>query len=204
MTLLSGAWVLATHNKGKVREFADLLAPLSISIVTAGELGLPEPEETGSSFAANAILKAEAACLASGRIALADDSGLAVAALDGAPGIYSARWAGESKDFSRAMQRVADEITAKGIDVNGAEASFICVLALARPGLPALTFTGEVAGTLVYPPRGAAGFGYDPMFIPHGHTHTFGEMEAGAKHAMSHRANAIRQFSAWLRTEHVA
>lgn len=196
----SSAWVLATHNKGKVREFADMLAPLSIRIVTAGELGLPEPEETGDTFEANAILKAEAASQSSARIALADDSGIVVPALDGAPGIYSARWAGEHKDFAHAMQRIADELAARGIEVNGADAYFVCVLAVARPAMPPLTFRGEIHGSLVYPPRGDKGFGYDPMFVPTGFSESFGEMDAASKHAMSHRARAIADFSAWLAT----
>ncbi len=200
----ANAWVLATHNQGKVREFAELLAPLAIRITTAGALGLPEPEETGDTFEANALLKAEAACAASGRVALADDSGVAIPALDGAPGIYSARWAGEHKDFAAAMARVADELAAKNVEVNGAPAYFVCVLAVARPGQPSLTFRGEVHGTLVYPPRGDKGFGYDPMFVPQGHDVTFGEMEGAAKHAISHRANALRLFTAWLDKEMAA
>ena len=198
MSSATPSWVLATHNKGKVREFADLLAPLAISIQTAGELNLPEPEETGDTFEANALLKAEAACAASGRIALADDSGIAVPALDGAPGIYSARWAGEHKDFAFAMQRVADELTTRGVDVNGTPAYFVCVLAVAQPEKPSLTFRGEIHGTLVHPPRGTHGFGYDPMFIPNGHSDTFGEMDAAYKHGISHRAQAIALFTAWL------
>lgn len=193
-------WVLATHNQGKVREFASLLAPLSIRIVTAGELGLSEPEETGDTFEANAILKAEASCAGSGKIALADDSGMAVEALDGAPGIYSARWAGPGKDFAHAMQRVASELDARGIAATGAKASFVCVLAVARPGEATITFRGEVHGTLTYPPRGTQGFGYDPIFVPDGYNETFGEMEAGSKHAISHRARAMALFCAWLAT----
>lgn len=191
-------WVLATHNQGKVREFASLLARLAIRIVTAGELGLPEPEETGDTFEANAILKAEAACAGSGRIALADDSGMAVEALDGAPGIYSARWAGPGKDFMHAMQRVADELDARGIAANGAKASFVCVLAVVRPGEAPLTFRGEVHGTLTFPPRGDKGFGYDPIFVPDGYDETFAEMDADHKHAISHRARAMALFSVWL------
>lgn len=197
-------WVLATHNQGKVREFAALLAALDISITTAGELGLPEPEETGDTFEANALLKAEAACAGSGRIALADDSGMSVAGLDGAPGIYSARWAGETKDFTHAMQRVADALTARGIEVNGAEASFVCVLAVAQPQGESLTFRGEIHGTLVHPPRGDGGFGYDPMFVPHGYHDTFGEMDSAFKHSISHRAQAIALFRAWLHQEQAA
>lgn len=193
-------WVLATHNKGKVAEFAELLAPLAISVRTAGELNLPEPEETGDTFEANAILKAEVSCTASGRIALADDSGIVVPALDGAPGIYSARWAGESKDFTHAMERINAELSARNITTNGTAAFFVCVLAVARPNLPTLTFRGEIHGTLIYPPRGKGGFGYDPMFIPDGHSLTFGEMDSAYKHSISHRANAMALFGAWLQS----
>ncbi len=198
MSLPSSSWVLATHNQGKVREFAELLAPLSISIATAGELNLPEPEETGDTFEANALLKAEAAMQGSGRIALADDSGMSVELLDGAPGIYSARWAGPEKDFAAAMKRVADELRARGHEVNGAKASFVCVLAVATPDKPSQTFRGEITGTLIYPPRGSKGFGYDPMFLPDGYDTTFGEMEGDAKHRISHRARALQLFTAWL------
>jgi XTP/dITP diphosphohydrolase len=196
----SDIWVLATHNVGKVREFQELLAPLAIHIVTAGDYGLIEPEETGSSFEANAILKAEAACHASGKISLADDSGLCVEGLGGDPGIYSARWAGETKDFTAAMARVAAALKDTGADVTGAAAYFVCVLAVAQIGKPTLTFRGEIHGTLIYPPRGERGFGYDPMFIADGYTQTFGEMAPDAKHAISHRAEAFRQFSTWLET----
>ncbi len=195
----SDVWVLATHNSGKVREFQELLAPLSIRIVTAGDYGLIEPEETGVTFEANAILKAEAACQSSGKISLADDSGLCVTALGGDPGIYSARWAGEKKDFASAMARIAASLKDTGVEVTGAAAYFVCVLAVAQMGKPTLTFRGEVHGTLIYPPRGALGFGYDPMFIANGHTHTFGEIEPVEKHAISHRTDAFRQFSEWLK-----
>jgi XTP/dITP diphosphohydrolase len=195
----SDVWVLATHNAGKVREFQELLAPLAIRIVTAGDYGLVEPEETGLTFEENAILKAEAACQASGKISLADDSGLCVTALGGDPGIYSARWAGEKKDFASAMARVAASLKDTGVEVTGAAAYFVCVLAVAQVGKPTLTFRGEVHGTLIYPPRGERGFGYDPMFIANGHTRTFGEMEPVEKHAISHRADAFRKFSEWLK-----
>lgn len=196
-------WVLATHNAGKLRELAELIAPLGIVLTSAGALGLPEPEETGLTFEANAALKAEAACAASGLPALADDSGLAVPALDGAPGIYSARWAGPEKDFRAAMQRVATEIEATGTPAEGAAAYFVCVLALARPGLPTELFRGEVHGALTFPPRGEHGFGYDPMFRAQGLRETFGEMPPAAKHAISHRAVAMTQLLAWL-TQHAA
>jgi XTP/dITP diphosphohydrolase len=181
--------VVASHNEGKVREIAALLAPLAITPVSAGSLGLPEPEETETSFAGNAILKARAAAEGAGMMALADDSGLAVEALGGAPGIYSARWAGASRDFGAAMEKVWREIERAG----GADrrAKFVCALALAAPGEAPRVFEGEVHGQLVWPPRGSKGFGYDPMFLPEDGTLTFGEMEPAAKHAISHRARAF-------------
>ncbi|MBL8629751.1 MAG: RdgB/HAM1 family non-canonical purine NTP pyrophosphatase [Rhodospirillaceae bacterium] len=184
--------VLATHNKGKVREINDLLAPFKVKVVSAGELGLPEPEETETTFIGNAKLKALAAAKASNLPALSDDSGLAVAALDGAPGIYSARWAGPNKDFNFAMERVEDELKGKA----DRSAKFVCALSLCWPDGHCETFEGEVHGTLIYPPRGNQGFGYDPMFVPTGHNITFGEMEPNAKHAMSHRAHAFKQLVA--------
>jgi XTP/dITP diphosphohydrolase len=189
--------VVASHNAGKVREILDLVAPHGLSVVSAGELGLPEPEETGATFAANAELKARAAATASGLPALSDDSGLEVAALGGAPGIYSARWAGPSKDFLIAMQRVADELQALGAWSRqpGPRANFTAALCLAWPNGKAETFEGKVYGHLVWPPRGTRGFGYDPMFVPEGHSLTFGEMEPDAKHAISHRARAFQQFT---------
>ena len=188
--------VVASHNPGKVREILDLVAPHGLSVVSAAELGLPEPEETGSTFAANARLKAEAAAHRAGLPALSDDSGLEVEALGGAPGIYSARWAGPSKDFSVAMQRVAEEIRQRGgWQEPGPRANFIAVLCLAWPDGEVALFEGKVYGHLVWPPRGAKGFGYDPMFVPDGHTLTFGEMEPDAKHAISHRARAFALFA---------
>jgi XTP/dITP diphosphohydrolase len=181
--------VIASHNQGKVREIRELVLPFGIDIVSAGELGLPEPEETGTTFAANAELKARAAAEAARLPALADDSGLVVPALDGAPGIYSARWAGPSKDFSQAMQRVE---TALGGNPDR-RAAFVCALAVAWPGDGVRGFEGQVDGSLVWPPRGARGFGYDPMFLPDGGSLTFGEMEPTAKHAISHRAIAFRR-----------
>jgi XTP/dITP diphosphohydrolase len=178
--------VIASHNQGKVEEIAALLTPFAIGTVSAGALGLPEPEETGDSFEANAALKAQAAAQASGLPALADDSGLVVPALGGAPGIYSARWAGASKDFRTAMARVQRELADRD-----RSASFVAVLALAQPGGDTALFRGEVAGRLVWPPRGGRGFGYDPMFVPHGGTLTFGEMEPAEKHQISHRARAF-------------
>jgi len=181
--------VIASHNPGKVREIRELVLPFGVEVVSAGELGLPEPEETGDTFAANAALKARAAADAAGLPALADDSGLVVPALDGAPGIYSARWAGPSKDFSLAMQRVQ---TALG-DNPDRRAAFVCVLAVAWPGDRLRDFEGQVDGSLVWPPRGDRGFGYDPMFLPAGGRLTFGEMAPDAKHAISHRAIAFRR-----------
>ncbi len=184
-----GRLVIATHNPGKLVEIAELVAPFGVDAVSAGELGLPEPEETGDSFAANAILKATAAANAAGLPALADDSGLAVDALDGDPGIYSARWAGPGKDFGAAMQKVESALAAKG--AAGRSARFVCALALAWPDGHVECFEGTVEGDLVWPPRGQRGFGYDPMFLPAGGTLTFGEMEPAAKHAISHRASAF-------------
>lgn len=180
--------VIASHNPGKVTEIAELVAPFGLAVVSAGALGLPEPEETGATFAENAALKARAAAEAAGLPALADDSGLAVAALDGAPGIYSARWAGPEKDFALAMRRVEEAL---GPDADRA-AAFVCALALAWPDGHMELFEGRVDGRLVWPPRGERGFGYDPIFLPEGGARTFGEMEPAAKHAVSHRARAFR------------
>ncbi len=184
----SDALVIATHNPGKLREIADLLRDHVATFRSAGDLGLPEPEETGDSFVANAELKARAAA-AAGHVALADDSGLVVPALGGAPGVYSARWAGPGKDFRAAMERVERELAGK----DDRRAHFVCALSLAWPDGHAETVEGKVHGRLAWPPRGERGFGYDPIFIPDGHDLTFGEMEPAAKHAMSHRADAFRQ-----------
>jgi XTP/dITP diphosphohydrolase len=178
--------VIASHNPGKVDEIAALLAPFAVEVAAAGSLGLAEPEETGDSFEANAALKAAAAAEATGLLALADDSGLAVPALGGAPGIHSARWAGPDKDFGMAMERVHRELG--GGDPS---ASFVAVLALARPDGDIELFRGEVHGSLVWPPRGNRGFGYDPIFVPRGGTLTFGEMDPAEKHRISHRARAF-------------
>lgn len=185
--------VVASHNAGKVREIGALLAPFGIETVSAGELGLPEPEETGTTFQANAELKARAAADASGLPALADDSGLAVVALNGDPGIYSARWAGPDKDFGLAMEKVEEALQKTGSDDRSAY--FVCGLALAEPDGSMSYFEGRVDGILVWPPRGTRGFGYDPVFQPDGHDITFGEMDPDAKHAMSHRADAFRQLT---------
>lgn len=187
-----GRLVIASHNAGKVREIGELLAPYGVAVVSAGELDLAEPEETGNTFIANAILKAEAAAVASGLPALADDSGLAVHALDGRPGIHSARWAGAGRDFNAAMQKLEDALAGKA----DRRAHFVSALALAWPDGHRETVEGTVYGTLAWPPRGANGFGYDPMFLPDGHDLTFGEMEPAAKHAISHRADAFRQLVA--------
>ncbi|MGM0562356.1 MAG: RdgB/HAM1 family non-canonical purine NTP pyrophosphatase [Pseudomonadota bacterium] len=187
--------VIASHNPGKVREIAALLEPFGIQVVSAGELDLPEPEETGRTFAENAALKAESAAEAAGLPALSDDSGLVVPALDGAPGIYSARWAGPDKDFALAMEKVNEKLG----DSRDRHAYFVCVLALAHPGRETRVFEGRVDGTLVWPPRGSLGFGYDPMFLPDGRQETFGEMDPADKHAISHRARAFRDFETWLR-----
>jgi len=183
--------VVASHNQGKLREISGLLAPFGVEAVSAGALGIPEPEETGATFEENALLKAEASAKASGLPALSDDSGLCVAALDNAPGIFSARWAGPGKDFLLAMKRVENELRAKGLETSPAH--FVCVLALAFPDAPPQIFRGEVHGTVSFPPRGKNGFGYDPIFTATGMHETFGEMEPARKHAMSHRAGAFRK-----------
>jgi XTP/dITP diphosphohydrolase len=173
-----------------------LLAPFGIETKGASELGLPEPEETEATFAGNAALKARAAANASGLPALADDSGLAVAALDGAPGIYSARWAGEAKDFSLAMKRIERELKEK--NAGDLSAKFVCALAVAEPGKEPAIFEGEIHGHLVFPPRGTRGFGYDPIFVADGMSETFAEIEPARKHAMSHRARAFAKLVAAL------
>ena len=190
-----GPLVLATHNPGKLREIAELVEPHALDPRSAGDLGLPEPQETGDTFLANAELKARAAAEGSGLPALADDSGLAVPALDGAPGIRSARWAGPGKDVSVAMERVHDELRDRGVRLTdpGPAACFVCVLCLAWPDGETLAFEGRVEGTLVWPPRGGRGFGYDPLFLPEGASETFGEIEPAAKHRMSHRARAFEK-----------
>lgn len=196
---LEGRIVIATHNAGKLREMRELLAPYGIEAISAGELGLGEPEETGTSFAANARIKAEAAARAANLPAFSDDSGLCVEALKGAPGIHSARWAGPNKDFHAAMAQIA-----RLLDEHGAatpeqrRAHFISALCVAWPDGHCEAFEGRVDGTLVWPPRGEKGFGYDPVFLPDGHTRTFGEMSADEKHGLppkglglSHRARAF-------------
>jgi len=196
MLRLSGRLVVASHNPGKVREIAALLAPLGAEAISAASLHLPEPEETETTFTGNAALKARAAAGASGLPALADDSGLEVFALDGAPGVYSARWAGPGKDFAFAMQRVHDELQQRG--AQDLSARFVCALALAEPGGEMRVFEGEARGTLVWPPRGERGFGYDPMFEPAGHARTFGEMTHDEKLPLTHRARAFEKLLATL------
>jgi XTP/dITP diphosphohydrolase len=192
--------VIATHNSGKLKELRDLLSPYGIEAVSAGELGLAEPEETGTSFRANARIKAEAAAAASKLPAFADDSGLVVEALDGAPGIHSARWAGPDKDFAGAMQTIENLLREK--KATDRRAHFVSALCVAWPDGHLEEFEGRVDGTLVWPPRGSAGFGYDPVFLPESHTRTFGEMSADEKHGLppkgkglSHRARAFLQLA---------
>jgi len=184
--------VIATHNRGKLAEMQDLLRPYNIVAVSAGDLDLPEPDEIGATFEENAQLKARASATASALPALADDSGLVVPALNGAPGIYSARWAGAGKDFGPAMQRVERELEGKA----DRRAYFVAVLALAWPDGHTESFRGEVHGSVVFPPRGTRGFGYDPIFLPEGKAQTFGELEPAARMALSHRTVAFRQLAA--------
>jgi XTP/dITP diphosphohydrolase len=189
--------LVATHNKGKVAEFKDLLEPLGFEVISAADKNLDEPEETGDTFEANAQLKSLAASKATGLIALSDDSGLAVDALDGAPGIYSARWAGPSKDFDKAMKDVHEKLQAMGkIEPADRKGKFVAVLSLAKPDGTTKEYRGEVHGTLVWPPRRnpGQGFGYDPIFQPDGETRTFGEMSSEEKHKISHRARAFELF----------
>jgi XTP/dITP diphosphohydrolase len=181
--------VIASHNQGKVVEIRELLGSYVPEIVSAGDLGLPEPEETGTTFVANAELKARASALGSGLPSLADDSGLAVNALNGDPGIYSARWAGPDKDFDFAMERIEDLLKGK----SDRTASFICALSLAWPDGHCETVEGIVHGSLIWPARGDNGFGYDPMFVADGMLESFGEMEPEWKHSISHRADAFKK-----------
>ncbi len=191
--------VIATHNDGKLREFRELFAPFGLDLVSAGELGLPEPAETGTTFVENARIKAHASAGGAHMLSLADDSGLAVDALDGAPGVYTADWAGVPRDFGRAMQRVEDLLQAKGaISPDARHACFRATLCLAHPDGTDMIFEGRADGTLVWPPRGTLGFGYDPVFMPEGFDITFGEMPSADKHSwsrghvgLSHRARAF-------------
>ena len=198
--LLPGKLVIASHNAGKVREIRDLLAPYGIDPVSAASLDLPEPEETGTTFAANALLKAMSAADLSGLPALADDSGLCVEALGGEPGVYTADWAEQedgSRDWHAAMRKVEDRLQALGPGVSRA-AYFICTLAVAWPDGSDALFEGRVEGHLTWPPRGTMGFGYDPVFVPHGGTLTFAELPGSEKHAISHRAAAFGKLVAAL------
>lgn len=196
---LAGPLAIATHNPGKLKELRDLLMPFAIEAVSAAELGLAEPAENGTTFRENACIKARAAAMASGLPAFADDSGLAVDALDGEPGIHSARWAGPERDFRRAMQAVEDKLRERGAHAaHQRKAQFVCALCLAWPDGRVEEFDAAVHGTLVWPPRGHRGFGYDPMFLPDGHALTFGEMTNEEKHGLppagkglSHRARAF-------------
>ena len=197
--LTTARLIVASHNAGKVREIAALLEPLGVEAVGAAALGLAEPEETGDTFVANAALKARAAATASGEPALADDSGLVVPALAGAPGIYSARWAGPGKDFRVAMNRIQRELAAGGHEIVGAAAYFICALSLGWPDGDCETVEGRVDGTLTFPPRGPHGFGYDPIFVPDGRARTFGEMPPEEKQPLTHRARAFEQLATLLR-----
>jgi XTP/dITP diphosphohydrolase len=202
---LSGKVVIATHNQGKLREMRELLAPYGVALVSAGELSLPEPEEDGHMFAENAAIKAVAAANASGLPALADDSGICIDALDGAPGLFSANWAGPGKDFAPALARVQAELAKRGATTpEQRKAHFVSALVIAWPDGHQELFEGRVFGTVVDAPRGASGFGYDPIFQPAGHAKTFGEMTAEEKHGipadgspgLSHRARAFHVLAA--------
>ena len=192
--LQPGRLVIASHNQGKVREIRALLAPFGIEPVAAGDLGLPEPEETGTTFAENALIKARASAEGSGIVALADDSGLCVDALGGEPGVHTADWAEtpHGRDWELAMRKVEDRLEALGSDVDRS-ARFVCTLALCWPDGETALFEGQISGHLTWPPRGELGFGYDPVFVPEGHDQTFAELEPEEKHAISHRAEAFKK-----------
>jgi XTP/dITP diphosphohydrolase len=187
-----GHLVIASYNPGKVREIADLMAPFDVEVNSAADLGLAEPEENGATFVANAELKAVAAARVSQLPAIADDSGLVVPALNGAPGVNSARWAGPKRNFTKAIARVEQEMSGK----TDHQAHFVCVLSLAWPDGYVESFEGRASGVLIFPPRGDKGFGYDPIFQPTGYQITYGEMEPAAKLAISHRADAFRKLIA--------
>lgn len=200
--LTPGRLIIASHNQGKVREIRALLAAYGIEPVSAGELGLPEPEETGTTFAQNALLKARASAIGANCVALADDSGLCVTALNGAPGVYTADWAekqayegGPGRDWYMAMGKVEGKLAEIGPDVDRS-AYFICTLALAWPDGETAVFEGRVQGHLTWPPRGTLGFGYDPVFVPTGYDQTFAELDPAHKHSMSHRADAFAKLVA--------
>ena len=201
-TLSPGPLVIASHNQGKVREIRALLSPFGIEPVSAGDLNLPEPEETGTTFAQNALLKAHASAQGSGMVALADDSGLIVDALNGMPGVYTADWAeqaayegGPGRDWYMAMGKVEGKLVALGADAPRT-ARFVCSLAIAWPDGHSQIYAGTVEGALTWPPRGTLGFGYDPVFVPSGYTQTFAELDPVDKHAMSHRADAFAKLVA--------
>jgi XTP/dITP diphosphohydrolase len=200
---LTGKAVLATHNAGKLKEMRELMAPYGIELVSAGELGLPEPVENGTMYAENAAIKARAAAAATGLPAFSDDSGLSVDLLDGAPGLFTADWAGHPRSWDRAMQRLHDELTKRGHEVNGATGKFVSALIIAWPDGHEELFEGRCPGTLTWPPRGKAGFGYDPMFVPEGNSRTFAELSPEEKHGvpplgtgLSHRARAFMALAA--------
>ena len=195
-TLGKGRLIAATHNKGKVRELEDLFEPLGMEVVSAIDLDLPEPEETELTFAGNALIKARAAAKATGAPALSDDSGLEVTVLGGMPGVHTAIWAGEPRDFYKAMEKVENLL--REIDAEDRSARFVSTLAVVWPDGHEEVFEGTVEGRLVWPPRGDKGFGYDPVFVAKDETQTFGEMDPARKHAMSHRADAFRKLKAAL------
>jgi len=188
--------VLASHNPGKAREIELLLSPLGFAVRRAIDLGLPQPEETGSTFSENAAIKSEAAAQMTGLAAIADDSGLVVHALNGSPGVHSARWAGGERNFDRAMARLEEEL--KASQATDFSAKFVCALAFTRPGKGTKIFEGEIHGALTFPPRGTKGFGYDPIFVAEGMTQTFGEIEPTRKHQISHRARAFAKLVGFL------
>lgn len=197
---IPGRLVVATHNPGKLREIMTLLGPYGVDPVTAGDLGLPEPEENGATFIANAEIKATAATAATHLPALADDSGIVIESLDGAPGIYAARWAGVDRDFGMAMQRVEIELAARGHGIDNPKAHrrahFVCAFVLCWPDGHTEAVEGSVTGQVIWPPRGTKGFGYDPMFIPEGQSQTFGEMDPATKHPLTHRTRAFSKLVA--------
>jgi len=195
--------VIASHNLGKVHEMAELMAPYDVAVVSAGKLRLDEPEETESTFIGNAKIKSHAAATAAKLPAFADDSGIVVPALDGHPGIFSARWSGAERDFSLAMARVEQELQERGVASEGTAAYFVSALSLCWPDGHTENFKGEVHGTLTFPPRGKNGFGYDPIFVPTGSDITFGEMTPNAKHALSHRTRAFEKLVAACFTDYV-
>lgn len=190
--------LVASHNQGKVRELRELLEPFGIETVSAAEFDLPEPEETEPTFSGNARLKSVAAATASGLPALSDDSGICVVDLNGDPGIYSARWGGENKDFAMASERIRRELADKGKQPEGSAAYYICVLSLAQPDGSSIEFEGRIDGKLTFPARGENGFGYDPIFVPNHDTRTFGEMSQLEKNQNNHRADAFKKFTEYL------